>query len=433
MRKGLVMLRRELAGLFMLFAFWMCDCNAIQTIQLIRGGENGAGAVSVSIPLLRNGYHYALPGVRVQDSGPNYTFLLDTGAHNVISRELAHDLAIPTALTVESMDSNEVVSQVDMARLSSLSFAGIEIRETAAAMMDLRKLDPFLEMPVDGILGANSLRFFAIRFRTYRSQLAINPEDFLTRLRAEYDLQLGLSTSFRPGVEAEVGNRKALLILDTGAYISILDRETFIEWCKSDTLSEVEGRGGVGAFSTSENLLYCELSFNPILTSTHDATSQPGWPVYLRPDSRENLLGLTALDGLELEIDFPKNKVRFFQIQAAPAAKSIDPKAPAKASSRETPALSAETPISPSASQTLDRNFYPGFTLHKENGTVRVLRINRKSRAYANGLRPEMEILDVDGTEVRVLGLTGSIVLLESKAHGSLKVMDGGSSKQIDY
>ncbi|MCB1171080.1 MAG: aspartyl protease family protein [Leptospiraceae bacterium] len=418
----------------MLFAFWISDCSAIQTIQLIRGGENGAGAVSVSIPLLRSGYHYGLPGVRVQDSGPEYTFLLDTGALNAISRELADDLAIPTALTAESMDSNEVVSQVDMARLSSLSFAGIEIRETAAAIMDLRKLDPFLEMPVDGILGANSLRFFSVRFRTYRSQLAINPEDFLTRPVAEYDLQLGLSTSYRPGVERKVGNSQTLLILDTGAYISILDRETFIEWCKSDTLSEVEGRGGVGAFSTSENLVFCELSFNPILAGKRATTSQSGWPAYLRRDSRENLLGLTALDGLELEIDFPEKRVRFFQIQASPPAGSIDSEAPANTGSRiEAPVLSTETPISPSASQTLDRNFYPGFTLFKEKGTVRVLRINRNSRAYANGLRPDMEILEVDGTEVRVLGLTGSIVLLESKAHGSLKAMDGDSSKQIDY
>jgi len=100
----------------------------------MKNGEVEQEEFSVQIPFE---YRLGLIILKVNISGEEYDFLLDTGAPNVISNELAKKLEINIVTRQKVGDSQGQKSDLELAKLDKISIGGIHFLNTGAAIADL--------------------------------------------------------------------------------------------------------------------------------------------------------------------------------------------------------------------------------------------------------------------------------------------------------
>ena len=147
------MTKRIGSYLFLLLIF--TACKALKTKVWLSSGavlqENFIETLS-----FENKRGYVI--VPVQIDGNNYDFLLDTGAPNVLSKELADQLKLKQAFKEKIIDSSGDSDDLSFVRIPKLKLGKVEFKNTGAVIADLNANETIACFEIDGILGNNLMQ-----------------------------------------------------------------------------------------------------------------------------------------------------------------------------------------------------------------------------------------------------------------------------------
>ncbi len=229
----------------LLSGFAFSSCKMIKTVKIMNKGSVAKEEFSVSVPFE---YRMGLMIIDVTVNGKKCKFLVDTGAPNLVSKELAAELQLETKVTQEAGDSQGGKGNLDFVVLDSVSIGGLEFLNTGAAVADLKQSKEIACLGIDGFIGANLMKqaIWEIDYDkqvftivSSREKLAIPNEGVIL-------LPFKPATSGTPKVtlhynNTEVGN----VTFDTGANGDFSSNNDRLKALKKDTIP-VKTRIGFG-------------------------------------------------------------------------------------------------------------------------------------------------------------------------------------------
>ena len=131
------------------------SCSIFKTAKLMKQGSVRETTFKTEIPFEMR---YGLIILKVTIHEKEYNFLLDTGAPNVISKELAQELGIKTLTSRKSGDSQGNKSSLGFTEIDSMGIGGLQFLNTGAAIVDLQQSSEIACFHLDGLIGANLMR-----------------------------------------------------------------------------------------------------------------------------------------------------------------------------------------------------------------------------------------------------------------------------------
>ncbi len=130
-------------------------CKAIKTIKLFKKGEVAQQEFKAEVPFE---FRLGLIILKVQIDGKTHEFVLDTGAPNVISRQLAAELNIKPTVSQKAKDSQGGNSDLGFAQIPDIVIGGIHFTNTGTAIADLKQSTEVGCLNIDGFIGSNLMK-----------------------------------------------------------------------------------------------------------------------------------------------------------------------------------------------------------------------------------------------------------------------------------
>jgi len=130
-------------------------CSSLKAIKYARSGSVSQSAFKTEVAFEMR---YGLIVLKVEIHGKEYDFLLDTGAPNIISKELALQLGIKAAGTGKAGDSQGGSRRLEFAAIDSIGIGDLQFLNTGAAIADLKQTNEIPCFKVDGMIGSNLMR-----------------------------------------------------------------------------------------------------------------------------------------------------------------------------------------------------------------------------------------------------------------------------------
>jgi len=133
----------------------LTSCGLIKTVRLMKSGETKQKHFKVEVPFeMRMG----LVILKVKVNGVDCEYLLDTGAPNVISKDLAKKINLIENTTQKTGDSQGRKSELGFSKIACITIGGIDFLETGTAIADLKQAHEIACLNVEGFIGANLMR-----------------------------------------------------------------------------------------------------------------------------------------------------------------------------------------------------------------------------------------------------------------------------------
>lgn len=193
-------------------------CSPLKAIVLIKGGElvykDGTDA---KIEFDQQG-HAIIVQAKINDNITG-NFLFDTGALTAIDKEFEKKLNLKNELEINAKGSGGGVEKVNLVRLDSINISNMEVRDCAAAVLDLSPVKKF-GVDIDGIIGNNYLKFFKVII-DYQKKSIVLSTDYTTpdqmkngyKVKFKKDLKSGLA----PKIKCVIDDQYEFdAIIDTG-------------------------------------------------------------------------------------------------------------------------------------------------------------------------------------------------------------------------
>ena len=128
----------------------LTSCSSLKTVKLMKSGEVEQEEFNVTIPFE---YRLGLIVLKVTISGETYDFLLDTGAPNVISKELAQKLELSNIFEQQVVDSQNEEANLGFLLIKKLGIGGINFLNTGAVVADLKQSKELGCLQINGFVG----------------------------------------------------------------------------------------------------------------------------------------------------------------------------------------------------------------------------------------------------------------------------------------
>lgn len=119
--------------------------------------------------------------IPVEIQGKTYRFLLDTGAPNIISKEVREAIQPEHKVTISTSDANDIRQNLDIVVIESLKLGTVEFENFSTLVYDLNGSDIFKCFGIDGFIGSNMLRHSIIQINAEQKTLILT--DNIKRLK----------------------------------------------------------------------------------------------------------------------------------------------------------------------------------------------------------------------------------------------------------
>lgn len=133
----------------------LASCSTVKTIKLMKSGEVAQEDFFQEIPFE---YRLGLVIIEVTIAGDDYNFLVDTGAPNLVSKELAEKLGLANVSEQKVGDSQGKKASLGFVQIDEVRIGNLSFRQTGAAVADLNQSQEIGCMEIDGFIGANLMR-----------------------------------------------------------------------------------------------------------------------------------------------------------------------------------------------------------------------------------------------------------------------------------
>ena len=268
----------------------LTSCSGLKTFKLMKSGEVEQEEFKVNIPFE---YNLGMIILKVNISGEEYDFLLDTGAPNVISKELAQKYGLSNIFERKFGDSQGQTSDLGMIKLDEISIGGINFLNTGAAVADLKQSKEVGCLQIDGLIGSNLMRKAVWKF-DYENQIITisNSVESLKISESSEKIPFFTYITGTPIIDITLNDVKEKnVIVDLGSNGDIsLSKKTFDKLVDTDPNisrtvsfgSSSSGLYGVGAKDSVHHALISNISFgdvalkNTVVEFTNESASTIG-------------------------------------------------------------------------------------------------------------------------------------------------------------
>ncbi|HUH25394.1 MAG TPA: retropepsin-like aspartic protease, partial [Flavobacterium sp.] len=249
-----------------------------------------------------------------------YRFMLDTGAPNLISEEIAKEVGLKNIETISIKDANNNVGSLKIGILNTIQLGSLLSKNNTVLIQDINQ-HPLLKCyQIDGLLGSNFFKNSALKISVKQQKIWVTDKSKNLNLKVSSSKLKLVGEQMKPYIKIHLlnkANHRATeeLLIDTGmgGFYDISNRA--FEILKNDNffkvLATANGTGSVGLFgagkSDTQYLLQTDYfkindtQFSNVITNT----SEDG-------NSR---IGFDVLKYGDMTIDF-KNKKFYFEAES---------------------------------------------------------------------------------------------------------------------
>ncbi|QDO95092.1 hypothetical protein FNB79_14300 [Formosa sediminum] len=233
--------------------------------------------------------------VPVEIEGVTYKFILDTGAPNIITKDISNVIAPKFLNTIPITDASGIKENLDVVSVNQLKFGDLVFENTATLVFD-KKQNPIFEcFGVDGFIGSNMLRKSIIQIDVDQKKIYLTNNKKLLQLDRKNASKMKLvgvqsSPYIWVKLKGEASGREQVLV-DTGANgLYDLSKTHFKIFSKDpifNALGESEGASSISLFGDVPVKKHYRLHLptleinnialnNIITTTTNDRNSRIG-------------------------------------------------------------------------------------------------------------------------------------------------------------
>ena len=245
----------------------------------------------------------------VEIQGETYRFIFDTGAPNVISKELRDKLALKSKGNGKVGDSQGNSDKLGVVKLDTVSIGGVNFYDTSALVADLNYAVELGCLKVDGIVGANLMRFayWKIDAKNRILSLSSNLDTLKQGLSNPHIIQFRAKKTYTPMVGMWLNDSLVEnMTYDTGSagYISL---GKGINLKTEDFVAEFAGYGSTGLYGSNLDTI----RYGKIIVGL-DSLNQTGIVEYSQSNYKK-LLGMDYLKQFVQVLDWDKNQIILFE------------------------------------------------------------------------------------------------------------------------
>lgn len=284
----------------------LSSCKTIKVVKVLNQGSVSKEEFSVSVPFT---YRMGLMIIEVEVNGKKREFLVDTGAPNVISKELADELKLETKVTQEAGDSQGGKNELDFVVIDTVSIGELDFLNTGAAVADLKQSREIACLGIDGFIGANLMKR-AIWQIDYDKQVftLVSSREQLSIPADAIVLPFNPATSGTPKVELSYNSVEVKNVtFDTGANGSFASKTAVFNDLKKDTAVHTNygfGRNASGLYghNAPDTIMYAQTD---VVIGTATFTDQI---VKFQP-TQATIMGNEFLKNFRVIIDWSEKEI----------------------------------------------------------------------------------------------------------------------------
>lgn len=200
-----------------LVAILFTGCTAMKAIKLVNSSEVAAGSKTKSVVPFRVDGHVMLVKVRVNHSKRYYTFILDTGAINMLRKDVAMALGLSRGVEIDAGGTGGNSKKINLATLDSIVVGGMEVKNCATGITDFNSIFP---KRIDGILGSSFLKHFKVTINYQTKRVALSQKSNSMPLKKgdiKIPISLDIMMGFAPVAKCRIdGTVSDKCLIDTG-------------------------------------------------------------------------------------------------------------------------------------------------------------------------------------------------------------------------
>lgn len=137
------------------FTMLLAGCGILKTVKLMKQGEAVPDTFTTVVPFVER---MGLMVVKVRIHGVDYDFMVDSGAPNVVTKELAASLGLTSEVTHKVGDSQGKKNDQEFVVLDSIGIGDVTFLNTGAVVADLLAAPDLACFHISGLIGANLMR-----------------------------------------------------------------------------------------------------------------------------------------------------------------------------------------------------------------------------------------------------------------------------------
>ena len=147
--------------------------------------------------------------VEIRDKA--YNFILDTGASNFITKELAEELNSSVLGAEEVKDVNDTGNSTEYTRINSIKIGDVDFQNTIAGIFDFNETTEIGCTKIDGIIGSNLMRKAIWDFDFKNQSITIASDEHKLDLPKEIiESRFYIGTAGVPAVTLQINGKKVL-------------------------------------------------------------------------------------------------------------------------------------------------------------------------------------------------------------------------------
>ncbi|MFY0651854.1 MAG: aspartyl protease family protein [Cyclobacteriaceae bacterium] len=293
----------------LLLAFTSCKINKLYERTTV---DNQDFSTTIGFKRLSSG-HIVIP---VDINGEEYSFLVDTGTPNIVSKELAEKLQLEHIHHQKYIDSQDNKLMLSLSVIDEMTIGGIRFRDNATTIHNFEKSPPTIRcLEIAGVIGANLMKRAVWSFDFKRNEITISSTGKNTVDRNASVIDFTSSYSGTPKVEVDInGIRDGKGYVDFGAkglYKS--SKRTFKKLCSATHKHKCETTSGYGSIASGAFGYEKPDSSHVALVHSFSVGSEA--PVTLKnqlitlSNHSDKLLGLDFFENFITTIDWFENKI----------------------------------------------------------------------------------------------------------------------------
>jgi hypothetical protein len=182
-----------------------------------------------------------------------YSFLVDTGTPNIISKKLAETLKLEHVSHHKYMDSQDNTLKLSLAEIDQIKIGGITFNKNATIIHDFEKSPPTIRcLNIAGVIGANLMKRAIWQFDFERNEIVISDSKEYTNNSNTNILKFGTGYSGTPIVKVDING-----ISDGKAYVDFgakgfykSSKRTFKKLCKESVKDQCKTTSGYGSMAS---------------------------------------------------------------------------------------------------------------------------------------------------------------------------------------
>ena len=186
----------------------LSNCAASKINKIVKQGSVVQNDFKVTVPFE---YRKGLIILKVSIQNEEYDFILDTGASNVLSKELAEKLNVKTLGSENVTDIHKTSQLINYTKIDDIEIGGINFQHTVAAITDFNSGE-LACLNADGFIGSNLMRFAIWDFDFKNQLITITDNEQKLNIPAdaiESKMFIGTAAS-QPSIISYINGKRAL-------------------------------------------------------------------------------------------------------------------------------------------------------------------------------------------------------------------------------